>query len=298
MNVTIGGNGYMFLDDIRKKDDVRAGFNRLAVKTFGLDFEDWYRSGCWGDRYIPYVLLDDGRVVANVSVNLMDFIIEGCRRRYLQLGTVMTDSGYRGRGLARFLIKKALADWKAQCAAVYLYANDSVLDFYPRFGFKKAGEFQYSGKLPPAKKAARKLDMDVENDRSLLLQKYRQSNPYSALAMRDNAGLMMFYCAGALKESVYYVEDADVAVIVEKSGEHMLCYEVFGAKKEGLTLKDVLRSVAAPGTLEVALGFTPVDADGFAEAPLEAEDTTLFVLSGKEDVFGEKKLMFPLLSHA
>lgn len=82
--------------------------------------------------------------MANVSVNIIDIEIQEQVKRYIQIGTVMTDCNYRNKGLSRKLMDKILQDWKDKCDAIYLYANDSVLDFYPKFGFIKAMEYQYS----------------------------------------------------------------------------------------------------------------------------------------------------------
>lgn len=89
------------------RDDaaLRGSFNALAIRTFAIDFEDWYQNGYWTDKYNPYSVIIDGKVVSNVSVNTTDFEIDGQKKRYIQLGTVMTDEAYRNRGLVRrFLI--------------------------------------------------------------------------------------------------------------------------------------------------------------------------------------------------
>ena len=80
---------------------LRASFNALAEATFGLSFENWYRLGYWGSNYTPYSVFEDGKIVANVSVNRTDMMIGGQRKRLYQLGTVMTDPEYRNRGYIR-----------------------------------------------------------------------------------------------------------------------------------------------------------------------------------------------------
>ena len=50
-------------------------------------------------------------MVANASVNVMDFIWQERTEKYIQIGTVMTDPACRGRGLARRLIEEILSDW-------------------------------------------------------------------------------------------------------------------------------------------------------------------------------------------
>ena len=53
------------------------GFDRLAEETFGISFREWYKNGYWGTSYRPRVLLYDGEVVANVSVNIIDIRWQG-----------------------------------------------------------------------------------------------------------------------------------------------------------------------------------------------------------------------------
>lgn len=81
----------------------------------------------------------------------------------------MTDKEYRGMGLSRWLIEKTLEDWKDKCDAVYLFANDSVLNFYPKFGIEKALEYQYKKKVNKKCEIVKKLDMSEAHDRRLLL---------------------------------------------------------------------------------------------------------------------------------
>ena len=42
------------IKNYRNNDALRRSFNRLAGDTFGLDFEDWYQNGYWGENYNPY----------------------------------------------------------------------------------------------------------------------------------------------------------------------------------------------------------------------------------------------------
>jgi len=46
------------------------------------------------------------------------------------------------------------------------------------------------------------------------------------------------------------------------------------------------------------LGFTPKDTKLFDETLLKQEDTTLFILDDKWDIFDNNRIMFPILSHA
>lgn len=72
---------------------------------------EWFQNGFWGEKYIPCSLVDGEKVIANVSVNRMDFNLDGIEKHYIQLGTVMTDKAYRGQGLSRYLMEKVIEEY-------------------------------------------------------------------------------------------------------------------------------------------------------------------------------------------
>lgn len=74
----------------------------------------------------------------------------------------MTDENYRKKGLNRILMEKVLSEWKSKCDMIYLYANDSVLDFYLKFGIVPVEEYQAAKKIIQANNGypVRKMDID------------------------------------------------------------------------------------------------------------------------------------------
>ena len=112
---------------IRDNAARRESFMALAERVFGLSFREWYAGGWWSERYRPYVLAHGDRVLACIAVNVMDTAWRGKDRRYIQLGTVMTDPACRGQGLSRRLMEAVLADWEDACDGIYLFANETVL---------------------------------------------------------------------------------------------------------------------------------------------------------------------------
>lgn len=296
MNIIIGGKEYYFSKEIRNDPSIRKSFNELAMKIHGINFEDWYKNGYWKEDYIPYVLMDGNEVVSNVSVNIMHMNYKSKEFFFIQLGTVMTHKAYRNLGLIRWLIKKVLEDWQHKCDAVYLFANNTVLNFYPKFNFEKRQEYEAIGKFTSKKLQTRKLNMNSLCDIKLLYEKYSLSNPFSDLTMKNNTGLLMFYCSQYMKNNIYYIPKYNLAVILEESHGKLICYDIFG--KTDASLIDVLSSLVKEDT-QVTLGFTPKDKNPFCFKKVNADDTTLFWLSKKEDIFLDANmLMFPLLSHA
>lgn len=96
----------------------------------------------------------------------------------------MTAPAYRNRGLSRRLMEAVLSDWRTQCDGIYLYANDTVLDFYPKFGFLKAEEYGFSRPIAPSPAPFVRLDMDKEESVRLLYSYYEKGNPINARPMR------------------------------------------------------------------------------------------------------------------
>ena len=297
MRCVIGGETYVFRDDVWQDEAVRRSFDALAQKTFGLSFERWYRRGYWQNDYLPHVLTIGDRVAANISVNLCPVRLDGKPRRLIQLGTVMTEEGFRGRGLSRFLMERVLEIWESRCDGIYLYANDSVLDFYPKFGFERATEYRYALPFAGAKQTAVRLSMEKAADVRLLLEAFARGNPFARLTMAGNEGLLMFYCSQYLQEGIRYLPDAGAAALIESHGDTTLVWDIFGGT--GTPLRDVLAAVAPEGTKRIRFGFTPAETEGMEAMPFREPDTTLFVRGG--DIggrFAGERLMFPLLSHA
>ncbi len=292
---TIGGQEYALCDHVR--DDLAAleGFLALSKAVFGLNFAPWRAGGWWGGDYIPHAIMESGRVVANVSANVIRSAWRGEAKRFIQLGTVMTDPAFRGRGLSRHLMEAVCARYDGQCDGMYLYANNSVLDFYPKFGFVPTEEHQCALPVTASREPVRKMDMDDPRDRALLTETYSaRSNPCSALPMLGNTGLLMFYCGQFLKDCVYEIPGLDAVAVAEYDGDGLLLYDVFG----GAPLQAVLSALAKAETRIARLGFTPLDAQCFQAEPRREEDTTLFVKGELKALFSENRAMFPLLSHA
>ncbi|WP_342414672.1 GNAT family N-acetyltransferase [Paenibacillus sp. FSL R10-2782] len=298
MDIVINKKEYSLKKEIRDDLKIRKSFNQLAKQSFDLNFEVWHQLGFWDEKYIPYVLLDGDCVVANVSVSLMDFSLSGEQKKFIQIGTVMTDPNYRNQGLSRFLIERVLQDWHGNCDAMYLFANDDVKEFYPKFGFAAAQEYQCIRKAPIKSMdvPVKKLNMEATSDLQLLKRKCSSLNPYSYFSMKSSEGLILFYCTSFFKDKVFYIPLYDTIVIMDFEENIMNCYDIFGTGDIPMEL--ILSVVMEKETKKIVFGFTPEPMDGCEISLLNQEDTTLFYRSDNESICTENKLMFPILSRA
>jgi GNAT superfamily N-acetyltransferase len=277
----------------REDAALRSSFNALAEATFGLNFENWYQLGWWRDTYAPYSVLEDGKIVANVSVNRTDMVIDGQRKHLYQLGTVMTYPEYRNRGYIRTIMAEVEKDI-AGADGIYLFANDEVLDFYPKFGFVRNREFVYSREVTQEGECtAKQMPMDVPENRDRLAAAMAESTFHSGSAMVDNPGLIFFYVAQFMQENVYTVGNA--WVIAEEEEGNLVIHNVFGPEETSL---DAVIAAFGPEVKTVTLGFTPADRTGWNSEELKEEDTTFFTRGTAFQDFADRNLRIPSLSHA
>lgn len=295
--ISINDKKYKFVIGNRKDDKYRAGINALTEKTFGFHFENWYQGGFWKNQYIPYSLMDGDKVVSNVSVNLMDLEIFSERKKYIQLGTVMTDEAYKKQGLARVLMEKVLADYKDKTDLIYLFANDSAVNFYPKFGFTKIDQYVYSKAISKTENGGtfKKLNMDDIDDRNLVYNKAKAAFPIAKVSMCNNGELAMFYCNGFMKDSVYYASGYDAVVVADFDKDELKLFDIFCEKE--VSVDNVISCIANENIKKVQLYFTPKETASYEVKPVEWEDT-LFVMGKDKVLFEGKKFMFPELSHA
>ena len=284
-----------FIADYKENNILRESFNTLARNTFGIQFEDWYKLGYWTKNYIPYSMKVDDMIVANISVNLMEFNQSGSVKKYIQLGTVMTDKNYRGLGLNGYLMKKVIEDYKDKCDGIYLFANDSVLDYYPKFGFRKANEYQYSRNLSIT--GNRSVSPFPISDKKALkeMEKIITTSKPSGQMTMNNMGLHMFYLSSFMKNTVYYVEEQQAYVVAEEEEGNLVLHEIFAAGEVDIT---AIAAAFGNQNQKVILGFVPDKKENYDRELLIEEDTTLFVLGNGWEEFEEAGLRFPTLSHA
>lgn len=298
----------------------RAALGALTQAAFGFDFEAWAARGfCARGAYVPYSFEEDGRILSNVSVNRMEFCLNGEKRRWLQLGTVATREDMRGRGLARRLVEIALADSMDGCDGVYLFANPEAAGFYEKCGFTRGIEYRSfpraeaylntDARLSSMRErgdscaearldtGARFVPVNPGDERALAAYQraVHETEPYAALWQENGFGLAMFYTMNA--ENAYYCPALDAHAVVEDGRLNA----VFARSMP--PLRAVLAALAASENVETptVIGFTPgpEDADACVREPWDGGDD--YRLYGRGRVLEEiaaNRLCFPALSHA
>ncbi|WP_234123509.1 GNAT family N-acetyltransferase [Clostridium hydrogenum] len=291
-------SNYKIISNYMENEKYRSSFNELAKNTFDIDFERWYKNKLFFNRYVNYSEVYGDKVIANVSINKMELIIDGQKKKALQLGTVMTQPEYRKKGLSRELISHIIEEYKDEYDLIYLLANDSVLNFYPKFGFKKVDETSYKLVAKDVEKkesAIRKLNTEDEEDKKIIKRLVNLRQPISkAFGVCNDIWPLLVYCFYEFKDDLYYLEDEDTIVILQRENEIVNIYDIVSLK--AIDLESIIEKVVMLEDKTIELNFVPeLCKYKAAKGTKKREDTTLFVID-KDDLLKEE-IQFPITSH-
>lgn len=267
-------DNYTFIKAYQSDNAYRKSFNELAQTVFDINFESWYQNGYWTEKYIPYSFLHNDKVIANVSVSPMKFVHNGIVKNYVQLGTVMTEEAYRNQGLIRRLIHEVDSDYSNKVDGFFLFANETVLDFYPKFGYERVKEHSfYQHTDIDCEMTARRVPMKTREDFKLLEAAVNNSCIQSSFWMMENMELVMFYATNFMNENVFEMKDQNAYAIAELDQGELFLHQVFSPEKVNLE-----RIIASFGkeVKKVTLGFTPLEETGFQWEESRDEDTVLY----------------------
>jgi GNAT superfamily N-acetyltransferase len=282
------------VSDYRENETLRNSFMQLASAIFGLDFKSWHGQGYWGERYIPFSYADGDRVVANVSVNELDFIIDGKSYKALQIGTVMTHPEYRNQGLSASLMNHVLDVYEGKYDFMYLFANGSVLEFYPKFGFEVVEEYQYSTKTSSGQVRSNLRKLELTDDLNLIEKILYGRVPVSqTFSTANSSGITMYHILNVFTNHLYYHEDENAIVIFAKANGTVQLYDIIS--NEPVNINKILANFR--GIDCVDFHFTPDYRDlQYQRVPFN-RDGALFVKNGGGLVF-PSFVKHPALSEA
>ncbi|SCY56677.1 GNAT family N-acetyltransferase [Alkaliphilus peptidifermentans] len=287
---------YTLISDYMNIDKYRKSFNKLAMDTFGLDFEDWYHRGLFYNKYMCYSYINEDEVIANVSINKMDLIVEGQNKKAIQIGTVMTHPDYRNKGLSASLMKYIIEKYEKNYDVIYLFANKEVLNFYPKFGFDKVIEAAYQldvDQLQKKETLIKKLDKDNEEDRKTIERLGSNRLPISKrLGVYNDIWPLFVYCLYEYRNDLYYLVNEDVILIMRREDKKLNIYDILSLKP--IDLDSIVEKVVIPDDRIVEFHFVPeFSRYKSSEALKERPDDTLFVISKNTSL---KEILFPMPS--
>lgn len=271
------------------------GFHDYVARVFpGVSFRRWVEYGGWRENYRVFALLNGSRIVASASLTRMDLVLHGRALRGWQLGAVGTDPGYRRRGLQRRVLEQVLA-----CVGgddlVFLFANDEVLDFYPRFGFRRAREsvFTAEHRAQPGGARLRVLAADRAADRALLARLAAEAEPSAAsFGARGYGSIVLWYLCNYHGQHLRYIPEEDALIVAERAGSTLLVYDVLA--RTGLDLAQHLPRIIDAPIERLEFFYSPARDWPSAKPTREYSDSPLFVRGPHH--LPEQPFKFPALA--
>lgn len=266
--------------------DYQRKLNNLLKEVF-LDFQFWYDLNLWDENYESYSIMEQEEIVANICVYKTQVLYRGMQSTALSVGAVATKKEYRGRGYSKILMEHIQKKYEGY--PMYLCANEGVIDFYPKFGFRRIYE-----KLPV-------YDCDMNHPVSAVKLSYDDAKVLNYINNRVNysnhldcintASINLFHIHwGYLKDSIYELPGLDTMVIAQKKASTLKLIGVFSLKK--ISFSELYHALPFQDIKRIEFGFMPYWSD-VSYRMEEYETDPLFVRGVNCDI-GDFK--FPELS--
>ncbi|WP_158961744.1 GNAT family N-acetyltransferase [Myroides fluvii] len=297
--ITINNKTYTLHIAYQNQEQLRKAFNTMTFDFWEFTFESYYQSGYWNDTCVIFSLFEGETIVAHTTLSLFTTKTPNKELYLGQLGTVMTQPTHTQQGLSRFLMEYIFDAYRGQLDGYFLFANNTVLDFYPKFGFSKVPEFQATKMLEkqPSDYQVQRLDLNANQDLQLF-QHYITKGKTACRFDTQNYGLAHFYCyanpAFGFSDSIYVIPELKTLLIAQQEEGNLLIFQAYYLDQN--QLDKAFHALATENTTRITLGYTPISGD-YTFVPYKEEDLTLFVTSTLVPFFTAQQTMISLLSH-
>ena len=266
--------------------EYQAMLNSLLKDVF-FDFQFWYDLDLWDENYESYSMFENGEIVSNICVFKTQILCDGTQYPALSVGAVATKEEYRGRGLARSLMEHIIEKYEG--TPMYLFANEDVVNFYPKFGFKRVSE-----KLPVC-------HCEINNDNKPKKIQYNDPKVWDYVCKRVNysqkldclnsASINIFHIySGYLKDLIYEIPELDTLVIAEQKNASLKLIGVFSLRE--IDFSDLAKYLPFRNVEKVEFGFMPYWSE--LEYEMQIYETDPIFIRGITCELGDVK--FPELS--
>ena len=215
----------------------------------------------WESVSMPYVRIEDGRIVTHVGVIPLELVVMGTRTHVGSVHAVATHPDCRRRGYYRSTMDEMLADCADRFDTLILSTEQPEL--YEPFGFRRVQEHCFTVQCDTSgnNEGFRLLDMADPEDTTLLLRLLKSRAPVSQVvgAIKDIA----VFCFNESHRPLHYAANIDVLVCMESAEKKLTLYDVVG--KHMPPLSALLERMPAP-VGEVVIHFAPDCLDVEAQA--------------------------------
>jgi hypothetical protein len=224
----------------------------------------------------------------------MRLVVGGRELRGVQLGAVGCLPEQRGRGLMRQLLDRVLEEMTPQADLLMLFANEEVLDFYPRFGFRPVPEstFEVSLAARPATDPAPRLDLADAHERAAWLgARAVAPSPCERFGALDYGAIALWHATNFYSHCVRSLGEQGAWVVAQQKDDLLTVLDVAAVGAFDLVAA-IPRLIDAPIS-RVRFGFSP---ERFFSQARASPDTESGLFVRGEVALPESALRFPALA--
>jgi len=238
-------NGSMLTKEFDKQ------INDLMLNCLDFSFDKFHGKGVWNDDYERYSIFDNGIMAASISAYKMKMLINGEQKNFLQLGAVATREEYRGNGLSRNIMEHIFT--KYPDIPAFLHGGNSVLNFYPKFGFRPFEEKQpyIEYKLDNEGDMIRLNINDPKVDMYL-----KERNQYSkVIDCKNQYAINWFHLIYRHPNDIYEIPQLDLMMIAKQRGNKLTIFDIVA--KRNVTFKEIVPHLSFQGIDTIQFAFIP-----------------------------------------
>jgi predicted N-acetyltransferase YhbS len=256
----------------------------------------WRDRGGWTQHYEVFALIDDGKIVSTIGRSRMQLVIHGETQTGYQLGAVATHAEHRGRGHARQLMGWVIDELDTPDQPMILFANNSVLNFYPRFGFRHVPRRRSTAQIviEPSGIPAVRCDLSSAAERARLAKLCARAQPIRGPLAAHNYYWILLWNLTCGPAIAFWLSEFDAVIAASIVQDRLIVHDVIAPQP--IDLKVVIPTLIAQPIRELEFMFDPDDWWPTANhAALDDTDARLFVRGGTTALAGP--VQFPDLAH-
>ncbi len=240
---------------------------------------------------IPWGIFKDKKALSILNATQMKIMLNGEIKRAIQIGTVATDPNFRHLGLSRKLFTHVLKKYSDKYDFIFLFANNTVLDFYPKFDFQQQPESLFRMKLQNnrEKHLFRKLSPDsIDILKKVYSNQDVLSNTFSVL---DHSMLSLWYCKIVHHDCLWYDESSQTIMVAKAIDSTLHVFDIVSQRNDSFFFENLFW----PHVKDVVVHFVPDRFNGLFIPELDPEEDVLFYRGGV--TLADPYIKVPELAH-
>lgn len=261
---------YRYVSHYAEDPQLRESLNRFSRDMWGITV---LRGG--EQDYVPFSMLYDSEIVANVSVGRFDLVVGGQPVSASMIQTVMTREEHRHRGLIRELFAHVQQHVGETTGRTFLTASKSKERFYGQFGYRAHALTDHC--LLPVQpssgggRSLRKIDYEAPAERGRLDDTLARRVPVSnQLGFVNRSWLFHWFCRYFYNDAIYFAAELDAYFLLAREHGSLVILDIVSERIP--SLEEITTYLPLDGIRTIKTHFCADRLAGNYERIIDSED--------------------------